>query len=207
MNSTTRFSNISSMFKAFYMFETLKLAEKFLFDNEVFPSSKNCPKCKNSLSLNGQSFRCVKKTCRANVTVRDGTFFIKMKAPLNVVLFYIYYFISGTRQNQIEMYLKIISATNAALHKYSRQLIANAVNECDVKIGGPVKIVEINEFKFEKRKHYRDYRVEGAWVLDNVELTSEKKLFVRVVESRDVETLLLITQQHVFPCTTIRTDR
>uniref|UniRef100_A0A0K0F571 Zn_Tnp_IS1595 domain-containing protein n=1 Tax=Strongyloides venezuelensis TaxID=75913 RepID=A0A0K0F571_STRVS len=137
MDSTTRFSDIPSMFEAFNMFGTPELAEKFLFDNEIFTSSKNCPKCGNSMSLNGQSFRCGKKTCRAKVTVRDGTFFSKMKAPLNVVLFYLYYFISGTRQNQIEMYLKISSATNAALHKYSRQLIADAVNECDVKIGGP----------------------------------------------------------------------
>uniref|UniRef100_A0A0K0F3A6 DDE_Tnp_IS1595 domain-containing protein n=1 Tax=Strongyloides venezuelensis TaxID=75913 RepID=A0A0K0F3A6_STRVS len=156
-----------------------------LKEGSIYLSSKNCPKCGNSMSLNSQSLRCGKKTCRAKVTVRDGTFFSKMKAPLNVILFYLYYFIFNTRQNQTEMYLKIISATNAALHKYFRQLIANAVNESDVKI--------------------RCHRVEGAWVLDGVESTSERKLFVRVVESRNAETLLPIIQQHFLPETTIRT--
>uniref|UniRef100_A0A0K0FNC4 DDE_Tnp_IS1595 domain-containing protein n=1 Tax=Strongyloides venezuelensis TaxID=75913 RepID=A0A0K0FNC4_STRVS len=177
MEYTTRFSDIPSMFEAFNMFGTPKLAEKILFDNGIFSSSKHCPKCGNSMSLNGQSFRCCKKTCRAKVTVRDGTFFSKMKAPLNV----------------------ISSATNAALHKYSRQLIAVAVNECDVKIGGPWIIVEIDESKFRKRKHHRGHRAEGAWVLGGVELTSERKLFVQVIESKDAETLLPIIQQHVLP--------
>uniref|UniRef100_A0A0K0FEW9 DDE_Tnp_IS1595 domain-containing protein n=1 Tax=Strongyloides venezuelensis TaxID=75913 RepID=A0A0K0FEW9_STRVS len=205
MDSTTRFNDISSMFEAFNMFRTPELAEKFLFDNEIFPSSKHCSKNRNSMSLKCQSFRCGKKTCRAKVTVRDGTFFSKMKASLNVALLYLYYFISGTHQNQNEVYFKISSATNAALHKYSRQLIADAVNECDVKIGGPGIIVEIDESKFGKRKHHRGHRVEGALVLGGVELTSERKLFLRVVESRDAETLLPIIQQHVPPETTICT--
>uniref|UniRef100_A0A0K0FSP8 DUF35_N domain-containing protein n=1 Tax=Strongyloides venezuelensis TaxID=75913 RepID=A0A0K0FSP8_STRVS len=121
------------MFEALNMFETPKLAEKFLFDNEIFPTSKLCLKCGNSMSLNGQSFRCGKKTCRAKEIVCDS----------------------------------------------------DAVNESDVKIGSPGIIVEIDESKFEKRKHYR-------------ELTSGRKFFVRVVERRDAKTLLLIFQQHVF---------
>uniref|UniRef100_A0A0K0EX83 Nuclear receptor domain-containing protein n=1 Tax=Strongyloides venezuelensis TaxID=75913 RepID=A0A0K0EX83_STRVS len=79
MDSTTRFSDIPSMFEAFNMFGTPELAEKFLFDNEIFPSSKNCPKCGNSMSLNGQSFRCGKKTCRAKIILFKNTLKINFK--------------------------------------------------------------------------------------------------------------------------------
>uniref|UniRef100_A0A0N5BZL9 DDE_Tnp_IS1595 domain-containing protein n=1 Tax=Strongyloides papillosus TaxID=174720 RepID=A0A0N5BZL9_STREA len=205
-NLPEQFRDLPSIFDAMALFGTPEEAEKFLFDHQIFPSSRECHRCGRSMNLNGQSFRCGRKTCQAKSSVRNGTFFSKMKAPLHIVLFYLYMFISGSSQTQIINYLKISKETAASLCKYTRQLLGDAVEESDVKIGGPGIIVEIDESKFGKRKYHRGHRVDGAWVLEGVEKTSERRLFVRVIEKRDARTLETIIKQHVLPGSIIHTD-
>uniref|UniRef100_A0A0K0EDJ4 Zn_Tnp_IS1 domain-containing protein n=2 Tax=Strongyloides stercoralis TaxID=6248 RepID=A0A0K0EDJ4_STRER len=180
MSTTTpieTFDNLSSVVKMVNLFGTPEKAEKLLFDQGIFPSTMECSNCGNSIKLNGQSFRCGRRTCRLRVSARDGTFFSKMKTPLEKVLFYLYYFISGASANQIMSYLQISSKTIASLNRYTRQLLADAVDQSDVTIGGLRIIVEIDESKFEKVKYHRGHRVKGAWVLGDVEKTEEQKLF------------------------------
>ncbi|KII65705.1 hypothetical protein RF11_16117 [Thelohanellus kitauei] len=73
-------------------------------------------------------------------------------------------------------------------------------------IGGPGVIVEIDECKLGKNKHHRGHPVKGAWVLDGVERTSERKLFLVEVPDRTANTLLSIISTHVLPGSTIITD-
>jgi hypothetical protein len=43
------------------------------------------------------------------------------------------------------------------------------------KIGGPGKVVEIDESKFGRRKHHRGHPVKGQWVFGGVERESGNK--------------------------------
>ena len=65
-------------------------------------------------------------------------------------------------------------------------------NECI--IGGQDIIVEIDEFKFGKRKYNKGHRVEGIWVFGMVEKTDQRRIKLMAVDNRKENTL---TQQLV----------
>ena len=48
------------------------------------------------------------------------------------------------------------------------------------KLGGPGKIVEIDESKIGKRKYHRGHVVEGQWVVGGIEVDSRKCFIVTV---------------------------
>ncbi|KAF8784198.1 hypothetical protein HNY73_011573 [Argiope bruennichi] len=78
------------------------------------------------------------------------------------------------------------------------------VNE-SVTLGGPGKIVEIDESKFGKRKFNKGKMVEGAWVFGGVERYSNK-CFMTVVQDRTSETLLSVLKEWVIPGSTVMSD-
>ena len=82
------------------------------------------------------------------------------------------------------------------------------------QIGGPGRIVEIDETKFGKRKYNRGKRVEGSWILGMIEIDTEAshalkgnfRLEICPDNRRDAETLLPLIQKHIAPGTTIHSD-
>ena len=77
--------------------------------------------------------------------------------------------------------------------------------ENSVKLGGPGKIVEIDESKFGKRKYHRGHHVEGQWVFGGYE-RGTGRTFMVPVEDRSAETLLPIIKDWIMPETTIYSD-
>ena len=73
------------------------------------------------------------------------------------------------------------------------------------KIGGPGKIVEIDESKFGKRKYNKGKRVEGEWVFGGVERESSASFMV-IVPDRSADTLLRIIKKNIVEGTTIYSD-
>uniref|UniRef100_A0A0K0DTT3 DUF1670 domain-containing protein n=1 Tax=Strongyloides stercoralis TaxID=6248 RepID=A0A0K0DTT3_STRER len=162
------FGNLSSVDEISNLFRTSEKAKRFLYDQGIFSNTIECFRCGNYTQLIGQSFRCERRVCRLRVSARDETSFSRIKVPLDKVLKYLYYFISGASTAQIITYLQINKPTIANLNRYTHQLLADAVNQSEVIIGGPGIIVEINESKFGKAKYQRDHRVEGALILGGV---------------------------------------
>ena len=72
-------------------------------------------------------------------------------------------------------------------------------------LGGPDCVVEIDEFKFGKRKYHRGHRVEGKWVFGAIDRMSGM-CFMIPVESRSKEVLLCIIKHFILPGTTIISD-
>ena len=52
---------------------------------------------------------------------------------------------------------------------FCREVCEVNYEECEEKIGGPGKRVQIDESKFGKRKYHRGHRVEGQWVFGGIE--------------------------------------
>ncbi|KAL1116898.1 hypothetical protein AAG570_005367 [Ranatra chinensis] len=72
-------------------------------------------------------------------------------------------------------------------------------------IGGPRKIVQIDEGKFGRRNYNRGHFVEGQLVLGGIERDTNK-MFLVAVHDRSSQTLTDCMQQWVLPSTTIHTD-
>jgi len=72
------------------------------------------------------------------------------------------------------------------------------------QIGGPGRIVEIDESKFGKRKFNRGKKVDGVWVFGGIERDSDTpRCFFETVTDRSAETLIPIIKQWILSGTTI----
>ncbi|CAH2088867.1 unnamed protein product [Euphydryas editha] len=77
----------------------------------------------------------------------------------------------------------------------------------DGKIGGPGKIVQIDESKFGKRKYNKGRRIEGHWMLGMTEDGSEDlRLEIYPDNVRSADVLIPLIKKHVAEGTIIHTD-
>lgn len=75
------------------------------------------------------------------------------------------------------------------------------------KIGGPGKVVQVDESKFGKRKFNRGRWVQGFWIFGAIEDGSEDfRAIVCPENKRDWASLSAIIDQHIEPGTNIVSD-
>ncbi|RWS18677.1 uncharacterized protein B4U80_08769 [Leptotrombidium deliense] len=89
---------------------------------------------------------------------------------------------------------------------FCREVAFDALMDVRRKLGGPGKIVEIDESKFGKRKYNKGHYVEGAWVFGGIERESGE-IFMEVVEDRTKATLLPLIDKWIEKGTTIYSDQ
>ena len=91
-------------------------------------------------------------------------------------------------------------------YNYCREVCAEIIRRHHTgRIGGPGKIVEIDESKFGSRKYHQGRVVEGQWVFGGI-CRKSKECFVVPVNSLDKGTLLPIIQDHILPGTCVMSD-
>ena len=88
---------------------------------------------------------------------------------------------------------------------FCREVCEVSLFERQEKIGGPGKLVQIDESKIGKRKYHRKHVVEGQWVFGGIEGDSRKS-FIVTVEDRSEDTLLALIKEWIAPGTTIVSD-
>jgi transposase-like protein len=157
-------------------------------------------------NLDRWTFRCSKKNCRREFSMRKHTFFFESQLGcheiMNLGLLWL---------NRVS----VKSATGLTGHSprivcdffgHFRHLVAATLTEEDQLIGGPDIHVQIDESKFGKRKYNVGHRVEGAWIVGGVEETEERRVFLVEVENRSADTLLSLIKRFVRPGSIITTD-
>jgi transposase-like protein len=189
------------------VFSTEQGAIRYLQDKGLIASDV-CIICgsKASLRIDKKLFRCTKHNCRKQWSCMKFTFFAKTKMNINKILFLVYHWLAGVSRDSIVRIGGFSSATVTDFFGHIRELVADALDDEDIVVGGPGIVVEIDESKFGKRKQNRGHHVEGAWVLGGVERTEERKVFLRVVEKRDAHTLRSVILRHVLQGSIIITD-
>jgi hypothetical protein len=166
---------------------------------------------KKNNKTNGWWWRCSPKGCQKTKSIRLGTFFFENKIQLWQVLILIFNFAFEFLNTKVSQLVGVSADTIAAYKRRLRLIILTMFNKNDIKIGGPGKIVEIDESLFIKVKHNRgrDTRREKVWVFGLYERATEdepKRVLFFKVESRNAITLLNIIYNHVLPETTIYSD-
>ncbi|XP_076635492.1 uncharacterized protein LOC143348781 [Colletes latitarsis] len=190
---------------------------KFLQDKKLIAKNLNCPQCGNTMKLVNENWRCRrtipasanagkrKRICDIKISVKRGTWFSKTKLSYEIVLKLTYMLVHNFEQYHIIRELELNKNTVSQWNYFMKQVMADWLqNSCEI-LGGPDKVVEIDESKFGRRKYHRGHRVEGQWVFGGVERESGK-VFLVPVESRDTESLLSVIKQWVLPGTTIISD-
>ena len=100
----------------------------------------------------------------------------------------------------------ISSATIVSHTKAVRDVCVSYFNVHPVKLGGPAKVVEIDETVLARRKNNKGRLVLHQWCFGGIERRSNK-CFIVAVEHRDAAILVPLVRQYILPGTTIMSDK
>ena len=210
---------------------------QFCKDTGLIASEVKCPSCQSKLDRIYETkrgkrkrkqlrFQCNKRQCRRKpheVSVRKGSWFNSSNLSFRKSLLLTYSFIHKLQYNQAihessissgdsetEKYVTTSSETVADYYNYCREVCEWAVENklhSNNPIGGPGKIVEIEESKFGKRKFNKGRIVEGQWVFGGICRETKEVFLVPLPNNkRDRATLEPIITSHIKPGTTIISD-
>ncbi|XP_047536550.1 uncharacterized protein LOC125070646 [Vanessa atalanta] len=209
--------------KVFRMLGTREQAIVFAEENCMIPKSKMCNYHKKAMTIvytsnkTVGSFTCHKcaHACRsrAKVSRAKGTWFDNVKMTMSQIFYLMYAY---ANKWSYSMTIKedftddkhcLSKPTVCDWFKYCRETVILYQLEKQTffgKIGGPGKIVQIDETKFAKRKYNKGRHIEGQWVLGMIEDGSEDlRLEVCPNNIRTAEVLVPLIQKHVAEGTTI----
>jgi len=209
--------------------EFLKLEEEELFNfmhsHNVMLKEKVCPKCGAMCTLVKRTdtvfyFRCTamlegnqkkkrkKVACNFQESVRKNTFFDGTHFPIPQIAFFVMLDVMRVQADteMIEQQLGWSRPSVIDWKSYLREVYIDwSIRNSRPTIGGPGRIVEIDEAKVGKRKYNCGRLVEGQWVFGGIDRQSGE-FFIVPVESRNTETLLEIIKNRIADGTTIISD-
>ncbi|KAL0811986.1 hypothetical protein ABMA28_009384 [Loxostege sticticalis] len=180
---------------------------RFSEERGLLPTEKMCTYHKKPMTLSNKGqvgqFRCRKGKCRNKSYSRAaGTWFKNARLPLPFMfqimyMFSVDYTYEAVRRETSDMREEVLSqATIADWFNYCREAIIvyqMEHEESREKIGGPGKIFQIEETKFERRKYSRD----GS---------DDLRLEVCPDNQRNADVLVQLIKKHVREGSTIHTD-
>jgi hypothetical protein len=105
-----------------------------------------------TLDINEYRFRCNKRTCRTEISIRKNSFFAQSKLPCSKILKLGWLWLNKVPITSICSMIGHGTATVVSFMKFYRQLVEGILDPEDDTIGGEGVVVEIDEAKFGKRK-------------------------------------------------------
>lgn len=182
--------------------------EQYLWESGVYYRVMPCESCGDEMhgKLDTRRFRCCRRSCNTVMSLRAHTFFSGSKLKATSIMQLGYHWLNRLSQTQAVNATGCSSGTVTSFFGHFRSLVASTLDDDDTRIGGPGVIVQLDETKLGKRKYHRGHRVEGVWVFAGVEVTEERKVFLRRVQDRSASTLEAIITEHVKPGSRIHTD-
>lgn len=188
---------------------------------------QNCPidkrLCSNILNYKASmgGFRCQRKNAHFDqkerkLNVRHGTFFHGTRTKLSVLLVLIYCFaydisyvdtLRECRGLSDDPAQTVSKSTIAASFFRIREVIFlhMTTKTYTTKMGGPGKIIEVDETRIGHRKFERGRLVHGRWLLGLIE-RGENEFRCFEVDTRDKDTLAKIILDNVVKGSTVHTD-
>ena len=197
------------------IFSTQSNIVQYCVQTGIIQSRQRCSKCTTDMFLKEAStdefsdgFCWVCPTCpQQKRSIRRDSILQNRKTPLLTFLRVLWHNCNTLSISQ--------AAKQESLCPKTVRSIYNAIRHCMVEdllltpplIGGPGKIVEVDESLAGKRKYNRGRLVKGKWLLGGVERGSNDCFLVECQNNhRDHHTLIRIIKQHVRPGTIIISD-
>ena len=189
-------------------------------EHNLLSSSMKCPKpeCGNALkwqrrtaSGDGFVWRCSRKNCNGQASIRQKSWFSGSKLSLEKILALTYAWAHKLTTTQAVHETALDEETTSTetvidWYNYCREVCADRIMKQHARpIGGPGTTVEIDESKFGKMKYHKGRYIEGQWVFGGI-CRETKACFLVPVERRDKETLLPIIRAQILPGTRVMSD-
>lgn len=195
---------------------TKDYAIEWLKEEKLLATNRICDICHSDMMLrdcsdrsDGYVWECRRqigrKRHRTEKSIREGSWFEQSNLSIEEVVKFTYWWTQGLEQWQIKQQLGLGSHTAVDWDMFCRELCEVTLFENREKLGGPGKVVQIDESKIGKRKYHRGHVVEGQWVFGGIEEES-RKCFIVCVDDRSEATLLKHIQDWIEPGTIIVSD-
>ena len=156
-----------------------------------------CPDCRTLMNLtkyskskDGYAWKCQDRLCSRNkytISIKTNTFFDKSKINLKDWLLILYCFAQYMPVAKSAELTAISSKTIGQIYQALRKMMTNHFDRHPVKLGGPGRIVQIDESCFSHKRKYQRGRApeKEIWVFGLVDTSyNPAKPFVKVVEKR-----------------------
>ncbi|CAH2088510.1 unnamed protein product [Euphydryas editha] len=213
-----------NLVKVFRKLGTREQAIAFAEERGMIPRSKMCHYHKKPMLVIFSTnktvgyFVCNKRVCKnkTRISRSTGTWFENIKIEMSQIFYIMYAYASKWTYD-----MTIKEDFSERENCLSRGTINDWFNYCreavviyqidkqtfEGKIGGPGKIVQIDESKFGKRKYNKGRRIEGHWVLGMIEDGSEDlRLEICPDNVRSSDILIPLIKKHVAEGSIIHTD-
>lgn len=132
----------------------------YLQGKNLLPTSKNCTRsisatavCGTAMNLgtrndttDGLVFRC--PSCKTTKGFRDGTFFTKSRLTLQKWMILIYWWVREYPVTQAAEEAQVGRDTAIDVYQWLREVCSRALQPLPIKLGGPGKVVQIDESQF-----------------------------------------------------------
>ena len=107
---------------------------------------------------------CSNKACGKKVSFRHGSWFPNSNLSLETIVRLTYFWGYRAEQEFVKHELGISHTTIVDWYNFSREVCISILESFSQLIGGPSKVVEIDESIFGKRKFRKGRRADGVWV-------------------------------------------
>ena len=171
---------------------------------------------KNCFLVRCRKDKCTEGHARWTQSIWKGTMFDGTRKKKSELLEFFYWYLLRLTHTQLKQFLGWSDSTVTDWMNYCREMFHMFVmnDTRTYSLGGQDIIVEIDESKFGKRRYNRGHRVEGNWVFGGSERiwNEEKgyyqagKIFLEVVDRRDVATLIPLIQKYIRPGSIVYSD-
>ena len=169
-------------------------------------NERTCDFCERPMCflMQRMKWRCV--VCFRDVGARKGSFFEKNRLlSLTTVVKLLYWWTKNDCQETVSKEVGVSRMTVIGVFGFCRSVCVRVMEAHPPDLGGPGKVVEVDESVFASRKYNRGRMLQTQWVLGGIERGSGD-CFLVVVPDRTADTLLPIIADHVSPETRIITD-
>lgn len=190
--------------------------EDWLIDLGLLHRTRTCDVCHSAMNQKWRegerypSWKC--GACHAERGYLTGTLFEGSHLSLKDIFQLSYYWCRQTHTQEeiifdMQRWGSAISRMSiTGWNKLFREICINFFVTNPIKIGGPGKVVEVDETVITKRKYNRGRLVANQqWVFGGVE-RGTGHCFLVPIERKDADTLLPIITEHILPETTIMSD-
>jgi len=199
---------------------------KFLITHNLIPREKICPRCGAIVNISRKAdneyfFKCrastlvsinkkkkQRMTCLYQESVRKNTFFDGSKFSLASICNFVMQDVIR-HKGETKFLMSDLGWSRPSVidwKNFMREVYVDwSLTYNRPTIGGPGKIVEIDEAKVGKRKYNSGRLIEGQWVFGGIERGTQN-FFIVPVENRNTETLLAIIKERIADGTTIMSD-